>query len=126
MQSFIMEPSYLGNSNAPAGAVTESDRLLGILAHVLTFFTWIFGPLVIYLLKKDESLYVREHARESLNFQLTLVVYYIIAFILMFVIIGIFAFIFIGFMQLVLVIVASIKAADNKLYRYPLTIRFIS
>lgn len=121
-----MEPDYLGTSATPVETISESDRLLGILAHVLTFFTWIFGPLVIYLLKKDESLYVRDHARESLNFQLTLIIYYIIAFILVFVIIGIFAFMVIGFFQLVLVIVATIKAADNKLYRYPFTIRFIS
>lgn len=121
-----MDRTYMGTTDAPLGQVTESDRLLGILSHVLTFFTWIFGPLVIYLLKKDESIYVRDHARESLNFQLTLMIFYFIAFILVFFIIGIFAFMVIGFMQLVLVIVATIKAADNKLYRYPFTIRFIS
>ena len=121
-----MEPNYFGTTQTPLNHVTESDRLLAILAHVLTFFTWIFGPLVIYLLKRDESLFVRDHARESLNFQLTLLIFYFIAFILVFFIIGIFAFMVIGFFQLVLVLVATIKAADNKLYRYPFTIRFLS
>lgn len=121
-----MEPSYLGNSSAPSGTVTENERLLSILAHVLTMFTSFIAPLVIYLLKKDESLYVKEHARESLNFQLTLMLAYFIGFLLLFVLIGVLILPLIGFVQLILVIVATIKAADNKLYRYPFSIRFIS
>ena len=87
-----MEPNYLGTTASPLNTVSESDRLLSILSHVLTFFTWIFGPLVIYLLKQDESLFVRDHARESLNFQLTLIVAYIAAGLLVILLVGIFLF----------------------------------
>lgn len=122
----LMSDSYLGSTQPPAGPVTENDRLLAILSHVLTLVAWFVAPLVIYLIKKDESAYVREHAKESLNFQLTLIIAYIVGFILVFVLIGILVLIAIGLIQLVLVIIATIRAADNQLYRYPLCIRFIS
>jgi len=121
-----MEPSYWGSSQTPIGTVTESERLLAILSHLLTLFTSFVGPLIIYLLKKDESPFVRQHAVESLNFQLTLFIFYFIAFVLLFVIIGVLLMPLIGLLHLVLVIVATIRASDNKLYRYPFSIRFLS
>ena len=120
-----MDDSYLGTTQSPATPVTESERMLAILAHVLTFLAWLFAPLIIYLVKKDESSFVREHAKESLNFQLTQMIVYFVCFLLLLVIIGVLGFIVVGFYQLVLVIVATIKAADSQLYRYPFTIRFI-
>jgi uncharacterized Tic20 family protein len=83
---------------------------------------WLIPPLVIYLLKKDESAYIAEHAKESLNFQISLAIYMAILFIT---IIGILFMWLVGIFALIVIIVATIKASDNKLYRYPLTIRFI-
>ncbi len=123
---FIMEPSYLGSTQTPFGTVTENERLLAVLSHVITLFSSFIGPLVIYLVKKDESPFVRDHAKESLNFQITMAIAYCIGFLLMFLLIGIIILPLLGLLQLVLVIVAAIKASDNKLYRYPFTIRFIS
>lgn len=123
--TLFMENSYLGTTQTPAGPVTENERMLAILSHVLTLVAWLFAPLVIYLVKKDESPFVRDHAKESLNFQLTLMIAYFVCFLLLVVLIGVLGFIVVGFYQLVLVIVATIKAADNQLYRYPFTIRFI-
>ena len=116
---------YLGSSQRPTTPVSENDRLLSILAHVLTLFTGFIAPLVIYLIKKDDSPYVREHARESLNFQLTLLIAYFVGFILLAVLIGILVLAAVGIIQLVLVIVATVKAADNQMYRYPFSIKFI-
>ena len=120
-----MEQSFLGNSETPIGPVADNERILDILSHILTLFFSFIPPLIIYILKKDESRFVESHAKESLNFQITLVIAYIVAFILIIVLVGILAFIFIGFFQLILVIIATIRAADNQLYRYPFTIRFI-
>lgn len=120
-----MDQSYLGTTQSPVKPVTENERILAILAHVLTFVAWLFAPLIIYLVKKDESSFVAEHAKESLNFQLTLMIAYFVCFLLLIVLIGVLGFIVVGFVNLVLVIVATIKAADNQLYRYPFTIRFI-
>ena len=120
-----MESSFLGSSQQPAGTVSENDRILAILTHILTFFFGFLVPLVIYLVKKDESPFVREHAKESLNFQLTMLIAYIVSFILVFVIIGILMLVVVGIAHLVLVIVATIRAADNQIYRYPFSIKFV-
>lgn len=122
----LMDQSYLGTTQQPATPVTENERILGILSHILTLVGGFLAPLIIWLVKKDESAYVSEHAKESLNFQLTLMIAYIIGFILIFIIIGIVVLVVLGILQLVLVIVATIKAADGQLYKYPFCIRFIS
>ncbi|WP_315818231.1 DUF4870 domain-containing protein [Paraflavitalea speifideaquila] len=83
------------------------------------------APLVIYLVKKDESKFVAEHAKESLNFQISLFIYGIICAILIFVIIGIFLIWALGIFATVLIIVATIRASEGKLYRYPFCIRLI-
>lgn len=120
-----MESSILGSSRPAYGPVAESDRLLAVLAHLLTLVTSFIAPLVIYLLKRNESYYVTDHARESLNFQLTLIIAYVVAFFLMFLVIGILLLPLIGLVHMILVIVATVRAADNQLYRYPFTIRFL-
>ena len=82
-------------------------------------------PLVIYLIKNRDSGYVADHARESLNFQITLIVLFIISSILAVLIIGLLFIWLLGFLDLVLVIVAAIRASESKLYRYPFNLRLI-
>lgn len=104
---------------------TQDEKNLGMLAHVLGVFVTFLAPLIIYLIKKDESPFVREHAKEALNFQISMFIYYFISVILVFVLIGIVAPFFLGIFSLVVGIVAAIKALDGKPYRYPMCIRFI-
>lgn len=111
-----------GSEQIPQYTPTNDERTLAILCHVLTIFFWIFPPLIIYLIKKDESKFIAEHAKESLNFQIT---FGIVAIALIITIVGILLLWVLAIVVLVLVIIASIKASENKLYRYPLTIRLI-
>ena len=104
---------------------TSDEKTMAILSHILTLVAGFIAPLVIYLVKKDESEYVREHAAEALNFQISLTIYFIAAIVLIFVVIGVFLLPILGIGALILTIVATIKASEGKLYRYPLTIRFI-
>lgn len=106
----------------PSYQPTSDERTMSILAHVLTIFFWIFGPLVIYLIKKDESKWVAEQAKESLNFQIT---WSIIIFVMIISLIGLLLVWIVAPIMLVLVIIATIKASENKMYRYPLTWRII-
>lgn len=101
---------------------TSNERTLAILSHVLTLIGSFIAPLVIYLIKKDESPYVAMHAKESLNFQLTAT---LVTIALMITLVGILLIWLLGIAVFVLVIIATVKANDNKPYRYPLTIRFI-
>jgi len=112
----------LGSEQMPASTPTSDERTLAILCHILTLFFWLFPPLIIYLVKKNESEFVTAHAKESLNFQITIG---IIGIVLFLTIIGILLLWVLGIVALVFVIVATVKASENKLYRYPMTIRLI-
>ena len=114
--------SFLGQEETPLYVPTNDERILAILAHILTLVGSFIPPLVIYLLKKDESSFVATHARESLNFQITI---FIIIVILTITIFGILLIWFVGIIDMVLVIVATIRASENKLYRYPFSIRLV-
>jgi uncharacterized protein len=114
--------TYLGTETFPDVVPTSDEKTLAILAHILTFVAAILAPLIIYLIKKDESPFVTYHAKESLNFQITVL---IIVFGLMITIIGIFLIWIVGLAALAFVIIATIKASEGKLYRYPFSIRLI-
>lgn len=114
--------SYLGKEEVPLFAPTSDEKTLALLAHILTLVAGFVAPLVIYLVKKDESAFVTAHAKESLNFQITLFIVFIILFIT---VVGILLLWIVGLLSLVLIIVATIKASEGKLYRYPLNIRLI-
>ena len=107
--------------------MNSDDRILAILSHILAIVPGIgiLGPLVIYLVKKDESSFVRDNARESLNFQLTIIILYILSGVLVLIFIGIFLIWIVGILNTILVIVASIRAAEDQVYRYPLSLRLI-
>lgn len=114
--------SFLGTEEQPPYMPTSDERTMAVLSHILTLVAPFVAPLVIYLIKKDESKFVEWHAKESLNFQITLLVICIVLFIT---VIGIFFLWFVGIVATVLVIVASVRASENKLYRYPFNIRLI-
>jgi len=104
---------------------TQDEKTMALLSHVLTLVVGFIAPLVIYLMKKDESDFVRQHAAESLNFQISLAIFAIAAAILIIVVIGIFLLIGIGIVAFVFVILGTIKASEGKEFRYPFNIRFV-
>ncbi|CAN5395585.1 DUF4870 domain-containing protein [soil metagenome] len=117
----------------PSSAVTSSNTrtwcvlchasaLLGIFFH---FLGHIFGPLIVWVLKRADAAEIDAHGKESLNFQISMLIYDAVALILCFVLIGIPILVLLWILNTVFVIIAAIKASDGKLYRYPLTIRFI-
>lgn len=117
--------SILGTEDQPLYTPTSDERTMAILSHILCLLFWLFPPLIIYLVKKDESQYVAAHAKESLNFQITVMIAVIISIVLIVVLVGILLVWLVGIVSTVLVIIATIKASENKLYRYPFSIRLI-
>jgi uncharacterized protein len=111
----------------PLFSPTSDDRVLGLLSHLLAIVpgVGILGPLVIYLIKRGQSSFVEENAKESLNFQITMILAFIISGILVVVWIGFVLLAILGVAEVVLVIVATIKASENKIYRYPFNLRLI-
>lgn len=104
---------------------TSDERNLAMLAHILALFSYFMGPLIIYLVKKDESPFVADNAKNALNFQISLFIYCIVSVVLCMIIIGIFMLIALGVLHLVFCIVATVAARDGKVYKYPLTIPFL-
>jgi uncharacterized Tic20 family protein len=100
----------------------HASALSGIFLHT---FGYILGPLIVWLMKRGESPEIDAHGKESLNFQLSMLIYNAIAAILIVVLIGFALLIVLYVLNIVFVIVASLQAGDGKLYRYPLTIRFL-
>ncbi len=120
-----MEQNFAQLKEVRYANVSSDERSIAILTHVLSIFFSIIPALIIYLVKRDQSPYVAEHAKEALNFQISILIYCIICIPLIFLIVGIFLLIAIGIGSLILYILAAVKAADDVLYRYPFSIRFI-
>ena len=100
----------------------HAAALLGLFFH---FLGHILGPLIVWLVKRGDSPEVDAHGKESLNFQISMLIYDAIAAILCIVLIGIPILIALWVLNTVLVIIASIQASEGKFYRYPITIRLI-
>jgi uncharacterized Tic20 family protein len=101
----------------------HASALLGLFLH---FLGHLLGPLIVWLVKRGDSPEIDAHGKESLNFQLSMLIYDAIAAILCLVLIGIPILIALWIMNTVCVIIASIRASEGKFYRYPITIRFLS
>ena len=101
----------------------HASALLGLLFH---FLGHIFGPLIVWLVKRGESTEFDAHGKESLNFQLSMLIYDAVAAILCLVLIGFPILILLWVLNTIFVIIASVKASEGQLYRYPFTIRFVN
>ncbi len=110
---------------------TRDERNWAMFCHLISFtgyvvpFGNIFGPLVMWLLKREESPLIDDQGKESLNFQITWTIFFLISIVLCFVAVGLLILPVLMIAELILVIVATIKASEGERYRYPLTIRFI-
>lgn len=108
------------------------DRTWDVLCHISALagfvvpFGNILGPLILWLIKRQELPSVDAHGKEALNFQISVTIYMVVAAVLMLVIVGFFLMIGIAIGSIVLVVIASVKASNGELYRYPLTIRLIN
>src|SRR5438445_4572313 len=101
----------------------HASALLGLFFH---FLGHLGGPLIVWLMKRGDSPEIDAHGKESLNFQISMLIYDAVAAILCIVLIGIPILIALWVLNTVFVIIASVKASEGKFYRYPITIRFIS
>ena len=110
----------------------KNERLWGMFCHLSALssligipFGHILGPLIIWLVKKNESPLIDEQGKESLNFQISMSIYLIVAFLLCFIIIGIPLLFGLVLAEIILVIIAAVKTNNGEQYSYPITIRFI-
>jgi uncharacterized Tic20 family protein len=111
--------------------LSSSDRTLAALCHVSTWLNMFVPglgfvlPLVILLAMRDQSRFVAENAKESLNFQISMLIYFICSIPLFLVFIGLPLLIGVMGLGLICPLIATIRAADGTLSLYPFTIRFV-
>lgn len=116
----------------PADIEENKDaRLWGMLCHLAALagfiipFGFIIGPLVVWLIKKNDFPFVDDQGKESLNFQITVILALIVSAILIIIVIGILLIPAVAITSLIFIIIASVKANSGIRYRYPVCIRFI-
>lgn len=101
------------------------EKTWSILVHIGgILFSWL-APLIVYLVFKDRSAVVRHHSAQALNFQLTLLIAYIVGFILTFVFIGILVLFAASIVSIIFGIMAAIAANNGQPYKYPVAITFV-
>ena len=111
--------------------LSESEKNWAMLCHLSAFagffipFGGIIGPLIFWLTKKDESSWINENGKASMNFQLSILLYIVLAIPLCFIIIGIPIVAFLGILKIICIIIASVKAGKGERFKYPISIPFI-
>ncbi len=112
--------------------ISKDARMWGMLCHLIALsglivagIGFFLGPLVVWLIKREDDPFIDDQGKESVNFQLTMLLASIVAGLLTLVVIGFVLLPIIGILDIVFVIIATIKANEGTRYRYPVTIRFI-
>jgi uncharacterized protein len=99
---------------------------LAALAGIVIPFGNVFGPLIVWLTRRDGSRFVAEQAKEALNFNITVAFGAIACIILMWLLIGVLLFAILALYWLAMTIIAAIKASEGIRYRYPFALRLIT
>ncbi len=119
-------------TDTPVEGYSKDERMWGMICHLAALAGFVgiplgnvLGPLVVWLIKREEFPLVADQGKESLNFQISMTIYGLICIPLMFVVIGFLLGLALLIADVVFIIIAAMKANDGILYRYPLTIRLI-
>jgi len=104
---------------------SNDERLFAALIYVTSIFTTIIGPLIIWILKKDQSAFVDYHGRQYFNFVISYAIYGVVAAILTFVLIGAILLPIIGIAAFVFTVVAAVKSYEGSEYRIPFILRIL-
>ena len=95
---------------------SDEERQMAMFCHLGMLIGGFVVPLIIYMMKKEESRYIEKHGREALNFALSLLIYYLVTCGCAVFILGPFAIYW--------CIMAGLDAQNGKMYYYPACIHF--
>jgi uncharacterized protein len=119
-------------STAPGAAPTENERTWGMLAHLSALVGLLFplvgnilGPLLVWLTRRDSSAFIAAHAKEALNFNITVTLAGVVCLFLALIFIGLLLGTALFIAWLVMTLVAAIRASEGVLYHYPLSLRLV-
>lgn len=115
-----MEDGAVQNVNE----VSQDAKNMALLSWIGTFFLGFIPGLILYLIKTDDA-YVQDQSKESLNWSITAMIGYFVAFLLSFIVIGVFLIPVIGLCHLIFCIMGAVAASKGKAFRVPFAIRLI-
>ncbi|GAB4064576.1 hypothetical protein GCM10028777_11290 [Angustibacter speluncae] len=126
-QGYGQQPGYAPGPGAGGPMSPSDERTWAMLAHIGTILLGWIAPLVTYLMYKDRSQFVKTQSAESLNFQITLIIAYVVTWILALITFGFGSILVLAVyvVHLVFAIMAGIAANRGENYRYPFNIRMI-
>jgi uncharacterized Tic20 family protein len=101
-------------------------HLGGLGVYIIPTVGHIIAPLILWLIKKDESPFVDDQGKESLNFQISITIYALIALLLTLIFVGFILLFAVAIFDLVMMIIAAVRANSGEKYRYPLCLRLIT
>ena len=129
---FSPPPNPLPPGTAPTMTPAE-ERNWAVATHLSSFsgylgipFGHILGPLIIWLMKKDSSTFLDVAGKETVNYNISIIIWALLCIPLCFVLIGFFLLGALALFDVIITIMAAVAASNGQQYRYPLTIRFIS
>ncbi|RAW45803.1 DUF4870 domain-containing protein [Halorubrum sp. 48-1-W] len=108
-------------SNDGESGTVEGDTTLAALSHASALVASVLGPVLFLVLADDDDRLVKENAKNSLNFQIVMFVAFMISGILTIVVIGLLLIPVFAIIDLVLVLIATVKANNGEVYEYPYT-----
>ena len=103
---------------------SKEAKNMAMLCHLLGIVGFI-APLVIWLSEKDKHRFVNEHGRAAMNYQISIMIYFFVSWLLCFAFIGIPLLAVLAIVHIVFVIIAAVKASRGRLWRYPIAISFL-
>jgi len=111
----------------PVSVASQEDRTLALITHLSGIVLGFIVPLVIWLVNKDKADkgFLNDQAKEALNFQITLLIVYVIGTVLTVILIGVFINLAAWIACIILSILAGLKANEGVAYRYPFALRLI-
>jgi len=111
----------------PPATASQEDRTLAMLTHLSGIILSFIVPLIIWLTNKDKADkgWLNDQAKEALNFQITLLIIYVIGTVLTIILIGALINFAAWIACIILSIMAALKANEGVAYRYPFALRLI-
>ncbi|MCF7848950.1 MAG: DUF4870 domain-containing protein [Kiritimatiellales bacterium] len=125
------EPPVSEAPVAPAEGPSKDERTMAMLCHLLALsgavvpLGSVLGPLVMWLIKRENNPYIDAQGKEAVNFQISILIYMIVSALLMVIVIGGLLMFAVGIFALVFTIIGAVKANNGEDFRYPVCIRFI-
>lgn len=114
------------NYAAPQQPLSPADeKMWSILTHIGGILFYWIAPLIAYLVLKDRGPFVRWHTRQALNFQLTILIAYVVGAVLSIILVGMFVVLAAVVLDIVFSILAAMAANRGEFYRYPIAIEFV-